>query len=110
MQEKLEEIRRQPEHIRMRYVFVCVFICMVFVLILFVVSLGQNFSQIGSDGVPQEVRETLDIEGARQEIENQKQNMEQFLRSQNGGVTQQLEERIPESQSSTPTVEENELQ
>lgn len=40
---KIEEIRRKPEHIRVRYVWLFVFISMLFVIILWVFSLKDSF-------------------------------------------------------------------
>ena len=43
IQEKIEEIRRQPEHIRMRYVFGSVSVSMVLIGILWIFSLTTSF-------------------------------------------------------------------
>ncbi len=41
--EKIEAIRREPEHIRMRYVMLSVLVSMVFVVILWVFSVYEGF-------------------------------------------------------------------
>lgn len=43
--DKIEEIRRKPEHIRMRYVWSCVVISMVFVLTIWVLSSKSQIYQ-----------------------------------------------------------------
>jgi hypothetical protein len=48
--EKVEEIRKKPEHIRMRYVWFFVAVSMVFVIALWIISL--NVSQKESQFVP----------------------------------------------------------
>lgn len=42
LQEKIEEIRRKPEHIRIRYVWMWVGISMVFVLAIWLASLSAQ--------------------------------------------------------------------
>lgn len=42
--EKIEEIRQKPEHERVRYVWGAVAISMLFVVIIWIVSLKENFS------------------------------------------------------------------
>lgn len=50
IQEKIEEIRRQPEHIRMRYVLGSVSVSMVLIGILWIFSLTTSFqNQSGDD-------------------------------------------------------------
>jgi hypothetical protein len=48
---KIEEIRQKPEYIRVRYVWGAVAICMFFIIIIWVFSLGDSFSKIKPDGV-----------------------------------------------------------
>ena len=43
--EKIEEIRRQPEHMRIRYVWGCVAISMFIVLILWIFSIASMFAE-----------------------------------------------------------------
>lgn len=40
---KIEEIRREPEHIRQRYVLVCLVVSMIFILGIWLLSLKENF-------------------------------------------------------------------
>jgi len=47
--EKIEEIRQQPEHVRMRYVFGCLFISMLFIFGIWILSLGESFRNISKD-------------------------------------------------------------
>jgi hypothetical protein len=46
LQKKIEEIRQQPEPVRLRYVVICVAISMSAILILWVFSLRTSFRQI----------------------------------------------------------------
>lgn len=51
IQNKIEEIRRQPEHIRMRYVLGSVSISMVLIGILWIFSLTTSLqNQVGGEG------------------------------------------------------------
>ena len=51
--DKLEKIRRKPEHIRLRYVWGAVAVCMFFLVFVWIFSLKVNISKInfGSDTV-----------------------------------------------------------
>ena len=51
--DKLEQIRSKPEHIRMRYVWLAVFIFMVFVLIIWIFSIKSE--QVSQPLIPTEV-------------------------------------------------------
>lgn len=46
---KIERVREQPEHIRMRYVFICLTVSMVFIIGIWLLSLKENFRNIGRD-------------------------------------------------------------
>jgi hypothetical protein len=46
---KIEAIREQPEHIRMRYVIGCLAVSMFFIVGIWLLSLGESFQSIGSD-------------------------------------------------------------
>mgnify|MGYP006936277095 CR=1 FL=1 len=48
---KIEEVRRQPEHVRMRYVWTCVAISMMFVVFLWLFSIKIMFSQTKENAV-----------------------------------------------------------
>jgi cytoskeletal protein RodZ len=43
IQSKIEEIRKQPEHVRMRYVLLSVFVSMLFISVLWVFSITTSF-------------------------------------------------------------------
>lgn len=45
---KLASIREQPEHIRMRYVFGCVAVSMMFILSIWFLSLKDRFSSLAT--------------------------------------------------------------
>lgn len=47
--EKIEWVREQPEHIRMRYVAGCLLVSMTFILGIWLLSLKENFQRIGQD-------------------------------------------------------------
>ena len=72
IQEKLEEIKKQPEHIRMRYVIAFVSISMFFVLVVWVISLKQNFKSIQSDSQTKEMMQDVSFDSAVEELKKQK--------------------------------------
>ncbi|MDO8424037.1 MAG: hypothetical protein Q7S54_00310 [bacterium] len=47
--EKVEYVRTQPEHIRMRYVVACLLISMVFIVGIWMLSLRENFGNAAAD-------------------------------------------------------------
>jgi hypothetical protein len=47
---KIEEIRKKPEHIRMRYVWLAVAVSMFFILVIWVFSLEEGFGKINLGG------------------------------------------------------------
>lgn len=47
--EKIEWVREQPEHIRMRYVFGCLAVSMTFVIGIWLLSLKESFGNISRD-------------------------------------------------------------
>ncbi|MDP3957294.1 MAG: hypothetical protein Q8Q10_02225 [bacterium] len=47
--EKIEWVREQPEHIRMRYVLGSLFVSMAFILGIWFLSLMESFQSIGQD-------------------------------------------------------------
>lgn len=80
--EKLEEIRKQPEHIRMRYLLACVFVCMVFVFFLWVVSLRQNFENMRNDDAVQKTMVPEDLQKAMKDIEQQSKEIKDAISNQ----------------------------
>lgn len=58
--EKIEWIREQPEHIRMRYVFGCLLVSMAFIVGIWLLSLKESFRSIGRD-VPAAVEQGKEL-------------------------------------------------
>jgi K+-transporting ATPase A subunit len=79
IQEKLEEIKKQPEHIRMRYVIAFVSVSMFFVLVIWVISLKQKFKTIQNDPRVQETMQDVSFESAVNEVKKQKDALVETL-------------------------------
>lgn len=47
--EKIEYVRRQPEHIRMRYLLGCLSVSMLFILVIWILTLHESFTAISKD-------------------------------------------------------------
>ncbi|MFZ2187309.1 MAG: hypothetical protein WAV46_01645 [Candidatus Moraniibacteriota bacterium] len=47
--EKIEAIRAQPEHIRMRYVVGCLFVSMLFIVGIWLLTVGESFHSISKE-------------------------------------------------------------
>lgn len=58
--EKIEWIRKQPEHIRMRYVFGCLAVSMAFIVGIWLLSLKESFRSISKD-VPAAVEQSKEL-------------------------------------------------
>jgi hypothetical protein len=65
--EKIEEIKRKPEHIRLRYIWFFVFVSMFFVVALWVFSLQANNSSNGTESADQ----AAGLDGLSSEIDQQ---------------------------------------
>lgn len=52
--EKIEEIRRQPEPVRMRYALACLAVSMLFVIGIWMLSVRESFHSVSRD-VPQAI-------------------------------------------------------
>lgn len=67
--DKIDHIRQKPEHIRVRFVWLCVAISMVFVLIFWVISLKSQPQTTAPDEViTQDLKSQLDQQ--KQTLEN----------------------------------------
>ena len=58
--EKIEYVRRQPEHVRMRYVILCLIVSMVFILGIWALSLKESFQSVAKE-IPQTVEKGKNI-------------------------------------------------
>ena len=73
LQDKIEEIRQKPEHIRIRYVWACVSVSMVFVIAIWIISIAvQNKKSNPSEIIP------------NQQILNQFQDQKKSLQDMTG--------------------------
>jgi hypothetical protein len=105
IQEKLEDIKRQPEHIRMRYVLGCVFVSMIFVLIVWAVSLKKNFESLQRDPAVQNTMDGNSFNKAVEELKNQKdaiiEESKQFG-GQGTSVREEMPSAVPAPDAVTP--------
>lgn len=80
IEKKIEEIRAEPEHVRIRYVIGAVVISMLFVIIIWIASIKQTFQDFDrrtEDIQPFEATELL--EEFNQTQEEVKQSLEEVL-------------------------------
>jgi hypothetical protein len=80
---KLEEIREKPEHIRMRYVWLCVVVSMLFVLAIWVFSFqgGNQAAAIPNDLNTAQIFE--EINAGKQSLDGATQNFQDVMKNQN---------------------------
>ncbi len=71
IEKKVEEIRRKPEHIRLRYTWGMVSVCMVAVLMIWFVSIKVNFASFDDNvsGTVSDAKNQFDILESGQDIE-----------------------------------------
>ena len=69
IEHKIKEIRRQPEHIRLRYVWGSVVVCMVAIIVIWFLSIKVNFMDLdGSVGeATNDTKNQFDILDSTQE-------------------------------------------
>jgi hypothetical protein len=65
IEKKIYEIRRQPEHIRLRYVWGAVALSMIFVIFIWIMSVKINFLKVQSDA---DTKRSL--EGMQEQFQN----------------------------------------
>jgi len=75
LQEKIEEIRRKPEHIRLRYAIVCVAAAMVLIIAVWLLSVKQHFSGMSRPEVLDQAGENFQNWG--QDVENSFKSLEE---------------------------------
>ena len=69
IKEKIEQIRREPENIRIRWVWLSVGICMIFIIIIWIFSTITMFN----DGSTQ--NKGLDVSPIKDQLQNLKSNV-----------------------------------
>jgi len=92
--EKIEEIRKKPEHIRRRYVWVMVLVCAFFIFLIWILSFKNSLYMI---------RENQDDSASQEEIlKNLKESGKALNEIKNGldelrGMENEIENASPES-------------
>jgi len=106
---KIDEIRRKPEHIRLRYVWVCVIISMALVLGIWALSLksrqyeAQTAGQVaGQASIFDELQKQKDSLGQyQQEMGNIKGTLQQGLQSAQNQQSAQDQQNAPNQPSAS---------
>jgi hypothetical protein len=71
LMEKIEDIRKKPEHIRRRYVFFCVCVSAIFILMIWFFSFGNNdIKQVNN------IDPSGDLSNIANQFDAQKQSMQ----------------------------------
>ena len=68
--DKIEAIRKQPLHIRVRYVWGCVFVSMAFILLIWLLSISVMFR-----GKSKNASQTSDLNDLKNSIESSKKDL-----------------------------------
>lgn len=94
LERKIHDIRKQPEQVRVRYMWGAVAISMVFVTIIWLMSIRINFIKIRND----EKSHTV-VESFQQQMQDA--GMPKDQQQQPGGVS--IQDLITQPQTQTPT-------
>jgi len=68
IENKIQEIREKPEHVRVRYVMLCVAISMFVVFVVWMMNMQQSFSTIKSDNSDAVKNATDEVQGVTNEL------------------------------------------
>lgn len=80
---KIEEIRRKPEHIRLRYAWLCVGVSMVFILIVWFFSLSAGKLERKTPQTAVEQKQIFDqLQEEKKSLEDATRNMKNALDNQ----------------------------
>lgn len=60
LEKKIREIRNKPEHIRERYVWIAVGVCMLFIVSIWLLSLKTSLQQKKTDNGAVQIKELID--------------------------------------------------
>lgn len=83
IQDKIEEIRRQPEHIRLRWVWILTAVSMLFVIIVWIFSLKDENVRIDAPNLNPEQRNILeDLEKNKESFQDTADQMKNALKKQ----------------------------
>lgn len=67
--EKIVAIRKEPEHVRMRYVVLCVTVSMIFIVSIWLLSVQESVTTAARD-IPQVVEQGKDLTGGAPTLNN----------------------------------------
>ncbi|MCX6765422.1 MAG: hypothetical protein NT136_00385 [Candidatus Moranbacteria bacterium] len=85
--DKIENIRRQPEHIRMRYVLGGVVIVMVFIIIIWIFSLQESFK----NAMPEE-KNSSGLQSDWNNVREELPSLQDFIGESEGDLQQNASE------------------
>lgn len=96
LDKKLENIRQKPEHIRKRYVWASVILCMFFVLMIWFFSIKTNFSSTNEESTSSftQIQEQFDESG---EPLPQMPSIEDFVTTQEQNFPEESQEEITDT-------------
>jgi len=97
--DKIEEIRQQPEHIRLRWVWGAVAVSMLFVLAIWIFSIGSLFK--GEKNTSQESSNAPDITKQLENLKQQAPSIKDFqdisaTKSKEGATSVDTENKRPQ--------------
>ena len=103
LDKKLESIRQKPEHIRKRYVWASVILCMLFVLMIWFFSIKTNFSSTNEESSSSftQIQEQFDESG---ESLPQMPSIEDFVTTQEQNFPEESQEEITDTSIQQDTI------
>lgn len=91
IKKKLEDIQKKPEYIRKRYVFLCVFTSMIFVSVIWVISLEKNLQNMKITEKVDDAVQGIPFNDAMKEFEDQRRLLNENLERESEQLPEGLE-------------------
>ena len=98
LERKIDEIRAQPEHIRVRYMWGAMAISMAFIIVIWLMSIRINFVNMRNDEKSQAV-----VENFQQQVQDMSTATDQLKQQTDGVSIQDLITTPQEQPTSTPS-------
>lgn len=91
--EKIEEIRKKPEHIKMRYVWLCVIVCMFLIVAIWFLSIKADINEASLKNKATN-QETDEIKQSGSELLNEIENQKEALQKAQSDISAAQTEQI----------------
>lgn len=92
LMEKIEDIRKKPEHIRRRYVLFCVCVSAIFILMIWFFSFGNN-----NTNQPNSLDSSVDLRNITSQFDDQKKSIQSTVDGVTGVMNQNAVNKLQDT-------------